>query len=280
MEDESYSITFSGRFHYTKGGGVSLHRHSEDYQIQLVYGGSAKARVDYDYYFLKAGDILFLKKGNLHEFRVLSAEGFKTLELKFSNPNPYVESLISDISVLFEDRENQIFNIFSRIVQEGYMKLPDYKLMSTTLLTESLVTMKRICSEKSAVKYNPLIAPVQTKADRNTSRIMQCVTDYVYRNIEKRFSLKDLAEGCGYNQDYIYRMIHRETGLSTIQYVNMIKFEQAKNLIQHTELSLSEISWNLGFESLQYFSKFFRQRASMTPSEYLNKTRNKVRTDY
>ena len=75
-------------------------------------------------------------------------------------------------------------------------------------------------------------------------------------------------------------MIHRETGLSTIQYVNMIKFEQAKNLIQHTELSLSEISWNLGFESLQYFSKFFRQRASMTPSEYLNKTRNKVRTDY
>lgn len=276
--DKGYSITFSGRFHYSKGGGVSLHRHDSDYQIQLIYDGEAKVKVDSDTYVIKQGDILFLRCGCSHEFTVISDGGMKTLEIKFSNPDPEVDELLSSISVLFLDRDNIIFSLFSHIVEEGYKKMPDYKLMSTTLLTESLIQMKRLCSDNCSESYNPTISSgISLKCD---SRILQAVTDYVYKNISEKFSLHDMAEACGFNQDYIYRTIMRLTGMTTIQYVNSIKFERAKNLIQYSELSLSEISWTLGFASLQYFSRFFRERAKMTPTEYLERTRNKVRTDY
>lgn len=59
-----------------------------------------------------------------------------------------------------------------------------------------------------------------------------------------------------------------------------LDLNRLRKLIQHTELSLSEIAWNLGFDTLQYFSKFFKEHAEISPSEYLEKTRHKVRTDY
>ena len=270
-----FSITFSGRFHYTKGGGVPIHRHDDDYQIQLIYGGSAKVRVNDVLYFVKNGDIIFLKKGDVHEFKVVSDEGMKTLEVKFSNPGEEEMEFIDRISVLFSDQNNQIYSLFSQIVQEGYRKYPGYKKMSTTLMGESLIHMARFCMEDS---YD--IVSEKMNTNKPKSSVIQCVTDYIYRNIDRHFLLKEMADECGYNQDYIYRTISNELGMSAVQYVNSIRFEEAKKLIQYTELSISEICWNLGFESLQYFSRFFSQRAKMSPSVYMDTYRNKVRTDY
>ena len=276
--DRSCSITFSGRFHYAKGGGVALHRHDDDYQIQLVYGGSAKMRVNDVLYFVKSGDIIFLNKGDLHEFKVVSEEGMKTLEVKFSNPGEEEKDLIESISVLSSDQNNQIFSLFSQIVQEGYRKYPGYKKMSTLLVIESLILMSRFCSIKGEEHYN--FIPEQMKGTKKNSGVIQSVTDYIYRNIDKHFTLSQMAHECGYSQDYIYRTISNELGMSTVQYINSIKFEEAKKYIHYTELSISDICWNLGFESLQYFSRFFSQRAKMSPSEYMRRNRNKVRTDY
>ena len=276
--DRSCSITFSGRFHYANGGGVALHRHDDDYQIQLVYGGSAKMRVNDVLYFVKSGDIIFLNKGDLHEFKVVSEEGMKTLEVKFSNPGEEEKDLIESISVLSSDQNNQIFSLFSQIVQKGYRKYPGYKKMSTLLMIESLILMSRFCSIKGEEHYN--FIPEQMKGTKKNSRVIQSVTDYIYRNIDKHFTLSQMANECGYSQDYIYRTISNELGMSTVQYINSIKFEEAKKYIYYTELSISDICWNLGFESLQYFSRFFSQRAKMSPSEYMRRNRNKVRTDY
>lgn len=273
-----FSITFSGRFHYTKGGGVPLHSHDDDYQIQLVYGGNAKVRVNDVLYFVKEGDIIFLKKGDKHEFKVVSEEGMKTLEVKFSNPGAEELELIDKISVLFTDYDNQIYSLFSQIVQEGYRKYHCYKKMSTTLMIESLIHMARFCMGNNGEECD--IVAEKTEKGKSKSSLIQSVTDYIYKNIDKHFTLKQMADECGYNQDYIYRTISNELGMTCVQYINSIRFEEAKKLIQYTELSISEICWNLGFDSLQYFSRFFSQRARMSPSEYLKTHRNKVRTDY
>lgn len=273
-----YSITFSGRFHYKKGEGVALHLHENDYQIQLIYEGKASVKVDDCNFFLTQGEILFLKKGSVHQFTSISDEGMKTLEIKFSNPEEDVIALIDNISMTFPDRDNIIYSLFSQIVEEGYKKMPDYKLMSTTLLTQSLLQMKRICSANIKESYNPiLLSKISLKSD---SKLLQAVTDYVCSNIGETFTINDLSKSIGYNQDYLYRCIMKETGLSTIGYINSIRFEEAKHLIQYTDLSLSEISWTLGFSSLQYFSRFFKKKAKMTPTEYLARTRNRIRTDY
>jgi len=60
----------------------------------------------------------------------------------------------------------------------------------------------------------------------------------------------------------------------------LVKFEHSLSLIQNTELSLSEVGWRLGFENLQYFSRFFKMHGGISPSEYISKVRHTTRTDY
>lgn len=270
-----FRLTFSGRFNYRFGGGVSFHHHPDDYQIQLIYEGRATIKINNEIYHAEPNSIFFIRRGCSHEFSVDSESGLKTLELKFEAEGESILKLISFISTYIEDQTGQFFGLFTNIVMEGYQKLFFYKELSNAMLLTVLSLMAR--NSQNFVAY-----PRNESATRRTtqSQILQDVTEYICKNINRKYTMSELAKGCGYNQDFLYRMIKKETGLTAIQFVNKVKYNQARKLIQHTELSLSEIAWNLGFGSLQYFSRFFREHAGISPSDYMSKVRNTVRIDY
>lgn len=273
-----YKLTFSGRFHYRCGGGVSFHQHRDDYQIQLVYGGSANIRINSEIIHVTSGDVVFLKRGSYHEFFVDSKNGMRTLEVKFRTEDSELIALLDKISTCIRDEGERLFGIFSQIVMEGYRQVFPYKAMSNALLLECIALMVRISQSE---KISSLDATSPSTSDRSKqSQLVADVTEYISLNIGKHITINDIAKGCGYSSDYLYRVIKRETGRTAVQFVNNLKFKQAKRMIQHTELSLSEIAWDLGFSSLQYFSRFFRQHAGVSPSEYMTKVRSLIRTDY
>ena len=271
------NITFSARFHYRANGGVGPHRHDHDYQVQLVYGGSASIVVNDKHYAVKEGDVVFIPQYAAHQFQA-KKDGLKTLEVKFSTQDPEMLELLSHIDHHFSVKDKQLYTLFGRIVEEGLHQSLGYKTMCDALLVESLTLMMRYCSNATPELEASRIKFPETPA--STSPAIQAANEYIFRHINTNFSIVDLAKGCGYNQDYLYRTIKKAFGISAIQYVNQLRFEQAKRLMEHTDLSLSEIAWNLGFDSIQYFSKFFRQHAGTSPTEYCNRVRNTVRIDY
>lgn len=274
------AITSSGRFRYACDSGKPLHYHS-DYQIQLVIAGEALVTLDEVSFLVCSGELVFCRKGKMHAFHATKVEGVKMLEVKFTTSDAELEAILQGIEMKFEDQEKQLYSLLSRIVLEGQRKPHHYKYMSGTLLMECLLVMNRICLQKSLPVYELLpLHQVRLVAAASESQLLDNVDDYINKHIEQSFSLEDLAKGCGYNQDYLYRVIKKKTGLSSIKYVNLVKFERALFLIQNTEQTLTEIGWNLGFENLQYFSRFFKQHGGITPSEYITKVRSTTRTDY
>ena len=272
-----YKLTFSGRFHYRCGSGVTGHYHPEDYQIQLVYSGEAEAHVNGETYHMTRNSIMFVPKGSAHDFHVTSGDGMKTVEVKFVSEDPRFESLVSGLGILMVD-DGKIFEILSRVVLEGQRKIPYYKEMSNALLMECLLLLYRMVYRTSISVFEA--SSLSKNEIMKNDILLDVIDDYIEKNIHKKFSLADVAKACGYNQDYIYRLIRKKTGLSAVQYINQKKFDRAKQLIMHTELSLSEIAWNLGFETLQYFSRFFKEHAGISPSDYSKEVRSTIRTDY
>ena len=67
----------------------------------------------------------------------------------------------------------------------------------------------------------------------------------------------------------IYRKIKRITGKSPSKYIRQKRLEIAKELIEHSDLTLTEISKQVGFQQLPYFSRCF--------SEYFGKTASSLR---
>ena len=64
--------------------------------------------------------------------------------------------------------------------------------------------------------------------------------------------------------------ILKETGMNAQDQIHYYLIEEAKNILQNSDNSVSEIAYSLGFEYPQYFSKLFKQKTGQTPVEYRN----------
>lgn len=83
-------------------------------------------------------------------------------------------------------------------------------------------------------------------------------------------TVKNLAELVNLSPGYLGDLLKKETGLNAQEHIHQAIIEQAKNSLQNSNKSVSEIAYKLGFEYPQYFSRLFKQKTGITPLEYRN----------
>lgn len=98
---------------------------------------------------------------------------------------------------------------------------------------------------------------------------------YISENLQKGVTLVEVAEYMNMNASYFSRYFKEEYGKSFIDYVKEQKVNYAKELIRTTNLKVYEISEQLGYTSVQYFSLLFKNTTGMTPQEYKNSIEKK-----
>jgi len=81
-------------------------------------------------------------------------------------------------------------------------------------------------------------------------------------------SVKYISTELKLSQRYLSDMLSSLTGLNTQQYIQHIVIEKAKERLSSTNLSVSEIAYGLGFEHSQSFSKLFKTKTNLSPSEF------------
>ena len=81
-------------------------------------------------------------------------------------------------------------------------------------------------------------------------------------------TVKYLAEQVHLSPNYLSELLKRETGINAQDHIHYMIIEEAKNILLHTNLSMSEIAYSLGFEYPQYFSKLFKLKTGKTPVEF------------
>ncbi|MDF2963256.1 MAG: two component transcriptional regulator, AraC family [Paenibacillus sp.] len=91
---------------------------------------------------------------------------------------------------------------------------------------------------------------------------------YVSLNLTKKISLDEVAEHLYMNPSYFSRLFKKETGETFIEYVNRMKVDRAKELLDQTNLSVAKIGEALGYDNHSYFIKMFKTIANVTPVEY------------
>lgn len=90
-------------------------------------------------------------------------------------------------------------------------------------------------------------------------------------NLEKSIpTVKYLASQVNLSPNYLSDLLKKETGMNAQDHIHYYLIEEAKNILKHTEKSVSEVAYSLGFEYPQYFSKLFKQKTGSTPVEFRN----------
>ncbi|MDE7245833.1 MAG: helix-turn-helix domain-containing protein [Oscillospiraceae bacterium] len=104
--------------------------------------------------------------------------------------------------------------------------------------------------------------------------VLTCVLQYIHMHCAEPVTLDRLAAMEHISKSYLSRLFKQQTGQTVISYINSLRIETAKRLLTSTRASVSEIAYQVGFESPKYFYRVFRTLTGQTPSAFRKQYRN------
>ena len=106
--------------------------------------------------------------------------------------------------------------------------------------------------------------------DKNKNKLSQLkkVLEYIELYYSTPITLQDLANKMNLNQKYFTKIFNQMTGKSPIQYLNYYRIEIACDMLLTTDLSITDICLNCGFNDLSYFIKTFKKEKNISPKKF------------
>lgn len=92
--------------------------------------------------------------------------------------------------------------------------------------------------------------------------------DYINSHYNEDIELAKLAKLSSLSESQLIRTFRKTYGATPINYQLELRLTEAQRLLRETTLSISEISYRLGFSDSNYFTRFFRRKLNTSPSQY------------
>jgi len=100
------------------------------------------------------------------------------------------------------------------------------------------------------------------------SRLVADVKEYLSERVNEKVTLDEICRKFGVGQTALMQKFRLETNQTVIEYFNELKIARAKVLLKNTSKSFTDIADELGFSSINYFSKLFKSKTGMTLTEF------------
>ncbi len=97
------------------------------------------------------------------------------------------------------------------------------------------------------------------------------ITEIIMDNLsDEQFGVSELARETGMSRSNLLRKVKKLTNSSVSQFIRQVRLKQAREMLKQTSLTVSEVSYNVGFSSTSYFIKCFHDYFGYTPGEVGN----------
>jgi len=95
------------------------------------------------------------------------------------------------------------------------------------------------------------------------------LVEYVKQNIaNSNLSVVALSRDLKMSRVWLYKKLLMLTGISPVEFIRAVRLQKALQLLENTQLKMSEIACEVGLETPQYFSRIFKQEYGLLPSAY------------
>lgn len=144
------------------------------------------------------------------------------------------------------------------------------KIQERLLLKNLLLNLKQIEQKPE----DPAQVMEMESPDESTPVDAEFVTrlhDYIKENMNNPdLNINDLCQYMRMSRVQLYRKSKLNTNFSPVEFVRIIRLKQGKHLLETTQLSVSEIAYEVGFSSPSYFAKCYRDQYGISPTELRN----------
>ena len=239
-----FSYDMVGEFH-SLGEWIHPKRSIKSFEVILALEGTVYISEDNQEYALQKNQLLVLEPFKEHY-------GYKTV----SEPTAFYW-----------------FHFFTNL------EIP-LKSYSGTDIYEIKQLLKKLLHISNTPTYSPSAADsagylifeelnrLYSKGNASNQALAVQITEYIRNNIKSNIRVSDIAEHFGYNSDYIGKYFRENCGIKLKYYLAAQKLMLAKDLLLSTNMSVKQISKELGYSEENLFIKFFTYHEKISPSAF------------
>lgn len=238
-------------------------------EITLVVGGRGRIASKGQTFTVERGDIVIGATRDIHEILTDSEEPmrFFYLGFNFNEDRPEFERF-APVKDLFFNIPNPMtkdkFNLQETFVSLFNEFIADYRLREISIqnLVEQIIiyTYRNFLQDGRHGYYTKML-------QRTGDEIVYDIVSYIDQNVGGLKSLSELGDRLGYSYPYLSQMFSKVMGRPLKDYYTEKRIEKAMELIGE-DVSVTEISRILGYESIHSFSRAFKKQVGVSPSAY------------
>lgn len=135
-----------------------------------------------------------------------------------------------------------------------------------------LLKMKRLVSltsKNGRSLINP--EPDSIKITPLDEKMVEKAVKYVVSNIKRPdLSVEELSSHLGMSRVHLYKKLKATTGKTPVEFIRLIRLKRGAQMLRESQLNVSEIAFQLGYNNPKYFSKYFKEEFGVLPSVYQN----------
>ena len=277
---------------------VTTHWHDEA-EFTLVKEGSAEYQINLEDYAITAGDLVFIQPRILHTIALNSTE---QIQQKYFQMEQYQQKPFQLESFQTEhfQSETYVFHLnylganatdicatryLLPLMNEEYTLpchiSPDHPAYASLNAIFSQINglyeetppgyelAIKSCLLQAIFLLLPYGVSGKNQDTDSASEKLKTVLDYIHLHYADALSIKELAAQCYFSEYYFMRFFKKHMHMTVIEYLNNLRMEKAVELFEQGYTSIIEVSMSVGFHSLSYFHKIFREKFSMTPKQFL-----------
>lgn len=153
-------------------------------------------------------------------------------------------STVNDIDLYLDSRKNDLQKL---LVPHN----------SFAIIEESVIDFFVYCAQV-----------VKNSREQSSPDVIHRCRDILNKHFDQDITLIDMGRLTGVTASYLSRLFKKEIGVNYTEYVNQLRMNKAKELLNVPHLKMMEISNMVGYNNANYFTKVFKRYEGMTPHEY------------
>lgn len=255
-----------------------LHWHP-DFEIATADCGVLDYQVGGQHIILEAGDSIFVNGNMLHGIKQLSgdvpdpmpnivfsgtliAPEVSSIYQKYIQPVAQCDSLPC---IVFRHSERSHDEI-NRIIKEIYRQMSEKKTCYELNVQRNISRIFEFIS----CNFTELPKTEATRIQINSQIRLQKMLTYIYENYAETVTLGDIAKAADISRSEAGRCFQAYMGCSPVDALIQYRLRMAHQLLSERTKTLEQISYDCGFNSVNYFSRQFKKRYGYTPGQKIN----------
>lgn len=246
-----YYVIKSPNYHFTG----ETHSH---YELTYVDNGSLQTKVEDKTYNINAYELMLYGPNQFHTQSIITDSSCSYLTLIFDMDIDEDSDLLNKVFVASSD----IHQTLKKFINETSDDHPYSKTLMLCLLQEIVIYLKRY-------NENTIDKPAYISSNQHfQDDLLNKILDHIEKNITQPLTIEEICLNFSLSRSSLQTLFKNHLNISPKNYIIKMKLQKSKELISENKYTISEIAFMLGFSSIHYFSRTFKQHFDVTPSDY------------